>query len=94
MRNPRRARKAAGGAAGGKRAAELAALARKTLLPLIKDDLQVLEVLDRHGVHFCAGCYMTLSAPVERVAAYHAVHDRERFLKDLKEALDGRERRV
>jgi hypothetical protein len=36
---------------------------------------------------------MTLSAPLDRVAAYHAVPDRRRFLRDLKRVLDARKAR-
>jgi len=55
---------------------------------LIKDRQdKVLKVLDKHGVTFCAGCYLTLSSPVEKAAAYHAVPDTAKFLKDLEKAL-------
>lgn len=62
-------------------------LKRTPLAALIKSRPQVLEVLHRHGVHFCAGCYLTLSSPPERAAAYHAVPDVGRFLKDLGKAI-------
>ena len=47
----------------------------------------MLEVLHDHGVHFCAGCYLTLSAPLAKAAAWHAVPDLGRFLKDVRRAL-------
>lgn len=62
-------------------------LAKATLPALIKKNPRVLEVLDKHGVTFCAGCYLTLTAPVERAAAYHAVPDLKKFLRDLEKAL-------
>ena len=54
---------------------------------LCKRQDKVLHVLDKHGVYFDAGTYITLASPLERVAAYHAVPDLGRFLKDLKNAV-------
>ena len=54
---------------------------------LIKKHPKVLEVLDKHGVTFCAGCYLTLFSPLDRVAAYHAVPDFKKFLADLNRAI-------
>ena len=62
-------------------------LARKTLISVMKANPGALEVLDRHGVTFCAGCYLTLSSSLERAAAYHAVPSLARFLKDLERAM-------
>ena len=60
----------------------------KTLASLIKDRQdKVLKVMDKHGVTFCAGCYLTLTSPVEKAASYHAVPHVEKFLKDLEKAL-------
>ncbi|MBI4052380.1 MAG: hypothetical protein HY400_07730 [Elusimicrobia bacterium] len=53
------------------------------LVTLLQAHPAVLEVLDKHGIHFCAGCYLTLSSPLDRAAAYHAVPDVARFLKDI-----------
>ena len=50
---------------------------------LKKDQARVMAVLSRHGVYFDAGTFVTLSAPLEKVAAYHAVPDRTKFLHDL-----------
>jgi hypothetical protein len=50
---------------------------------LQKDQARVLAVLSRHGVYFDAGTFITMSAPLEKVAAYHAVPDKKRFLKEL-----------
>ncbi len=36
---------------------------------LIRKNPKLLAVLDKHGVSFCAGCYLTLFSPPERVAA-------------------------
>jgi|GEM_PF-2010565 len=45
-----------------------------------------LEVFDRYGVVFCAGCFLTLFDPLEDVAGYHAVHDVPELLSDLNRA--------
>ena len=50
---------------------------------LKKDQARVLAVLSRHGVYFDAGTFITLSAPLEKVAAYHAVPDKKKFLAEL-----------
>jgi hypothetical protein len=50
---------------------------------LKKDQARVMAVLSRHGVYFDAGTFITLSAPLEKVAAYHAVPDKKKFLNDL-----------
>ena len=62
-------------------------LAPKPLGELIGANKRVLAVLDKHGITFCAGCYLTLMSPPERAAVYHAVPDVERFLSDLRRAL-------
>ncbi|MBI4371093.1 MAG: hypothetical protein HY552_02225 [Elusimicrobia bacterium] len=55
-----------------------------TLLDLLREDqARVLAVLDKHGVYFDPGTYITLSAPLEKAAAYHAVSDKKKFLRDL-----------
>jgi hypothetical protein len=55
-----------------------------SLFDLLKKDQQrVLAVLSRHGVYFDAGTFITLSAPLEKVAAYHAVPDKKKFLREL-----------
>ncbi len=63
------------------------ALAGKKLIDLIGRNRKVLDVLDRHGVTFCAGCYLTLNSPLKTVAGYHAVPDKRKFLDDLGRAL-------
>ena len=50
---------------------------------LKKDRARVLAVLSRHGVYFDTGTFITLSAPLEKVAAYHAVPDKKKFLAEL-----------
>jgi hypothetical protein len=57
---------------------------------LIDGNKRVLEVLDKHGITFCAGCYLTLFAAPEKAAVYHAVPDVGRFLADLKRALSAK----
>lgn len=63
----------------------VAALKRlPSLLDLLKkDQARVLSVLHKHGVYFDAGTYLTLIAPLEKVAAYHAVPNKKKFLADL-----------
>ena len=53
----------------------------------LKENPSILQVLDRHGVHFCAGCFITLFSPLKKVAAYHAVPDLDKFLDDLRKTL-------
>lgn len=53
---------------------------------LIDGNRRVLEVLDRHGVTFCPGCFLTLFSSPEKAAVYHAVPDVKAFLRDLAEA--------
>ena len=54
------------------------------LLELLKkDQSRVLRVLEKHGVFFDAGTYITLTAPLEKAAAYHAVLDKKKFVRDL-----------
>lgn len=60
-----------------------APLIRRTLADLLAEHPAALEVLDKHGVTFCAGCLITLTAPLEKAAAYHAVPDVKAFLRDL-----------
>jgi len=61
--------------------------APRTLAGLLPGNPRVLKVLQKHGVHFCPGCLLTLTSPLEKVAAYHAVPDIDAFLKDLRRAL-------
>lgn len=65
---------------------------KKNLGALIKGNPKILRVLDKHGVHFCAGCYLTLSSPLDKVAAYHAVPDRDGFVRDIERALSPRKK--
>jgi len=54
------------------------------LLDLLrKDRARVLRVLENHGVYFDPGTFLTLTATLDKVAAYHAVPDRKKFLRDL-----------
>jgi len=56
-----------------------------TLLDLLRRDPErVLRVLDRYGVYFDAGTFITLTAPLEKAAAYHAVPDVKRFIRELR----------
>lgn len=53
------------------------------LATLLKRQPRLVRVLDRHGVHVCAGCLLTLTSPVDRAAAYHGVPDVPAFLAAL-----------
>lgn len=57
---------------------------------LLKKEPKLLRLLHQYGIHFCAGCYLTLSATPERAAAYHGVPDPSRFVAALERALDKR----
>lgn len=50
---------------------------------LLRDKARVLRVLERHGVHLDASTYITLTATLEKAAAYHAVADKKKFVRDL-----------
>ncbi|MBI4347905.1 MAG: hypothetical protein HY553_13695 [Elusimicrobia bacterium] len=53
------------------------------LASLLKDQPKLVKVLERHGVHVCAGCLLTLTSPVDRAAAYHGVPNIPAFLAAL-----------
>ncbi|OGR83232.1 MAG: hypothetical protein A3J74_03255 [Elusimicrobia bacterium RIFCSPHIGHO2_02_FULL_57_9] len=53
---------------------------------LIRKNHRLLAVLDKHGVTFCAGCFLTLFSSPQRAGAYHAVPDLKKFLADLRRA--------
>ncbi len=59
------------------------ALSRQTLGAIIGMNPRVLKVLDRYGIVFCPGCYLTLFSTPAKAAAYHAVEDKKSFLRDL-----------
>ena len=61
--------------AGGRGSADLAGL--------LKRSPKLIKVLERHGVHVCAGCILTLTSPVDRAAAYHGVPNVPAFLAAL-----------
>lgn len=65
-------------------------LGRRRLGALIERHPRLLKILDRHGVTFCSGCYLTLHAPLSKAAAYHAVGNLERFYRDVRRALKKR----
>ena len=52
------------------------------------------QVLHKHGINVCSGCYITFFSSLEKAAAYHAVPDPKGFLKDLREFVADRERRA
>ena len=62
-------------------------MADPNLGELLFKNPKVLKVLEKHGVHFCSGCYITLLSEPSKAAAYHAVPDIEAFKKDLRSAL-------
>ena len=54
------------------------------LLELLrKDQARVMSVLHKHGVYFDAGTYITMTATLDKVAAYHAVPNRKKFFAEL-----------
>jgi hypothetical protein len=62
-----------------------------TLYEILKENEHaVLPVLEKHGVYFDAGTFITLSSSPEKAAAYHAVPDLKAFLRDLEKALKKR----
>jgi len=67
-------------------------VSQKDLATLIRKHPRLIGLLHKHGVHFCAGCYLTLSSPPERAAAYHGVPDVKQFLREI-ETVVGRPRR-
>ena len=54
---------------------------RSDLTQLLRKHPRLLRVLQDHGIQFCAGCCLTLSATPEKAAAYHGVPDIPRFLR-------------
>jgi hypothetical protein len=50
---------------------------------LKKDQVRVLGVLHKHGVYFDAGTFITMMATLDKVAAYHAVPNRKKFIAEL-----------
>jgi hypothetical protein len=60
---------------------------------LIGRDPRVLALLDRYGITFCAGCYLTLFSSPERAAVYHAVPHPRRFVTELEALLKRPKRR-
>ena len=43
--------------------------------------------MEKHGVTFCAACYLTLFSPIGKVSGFHAVPDKKKFLADLRAAI-------
>lgn len=68
------------------------ALEDRLLGDLLNRHPAILEVLDAHGVHFCAGCFLTFFSSVEKAAAFHAVPDLKKLLRDLRQTLAGEPR--
>jgi iron-sulfur cluster repair protein YtfE (RIC family) len=60
-----------------------AKLENRKLYHLIRQYPQILPILDRYGISFCAGCYLTLTKTPKEAAAFHAAPDAEKFLRDL-----------
>ncbi len=66
---------------------KVGALSRQALGAIIGENPRVLKILDRYGIVFCPGCYLTLFSTPAKAAAYHAVEDKKAFLKDLEHLL-------
>ncbi len=60
------------------------------LAALLKRNPRLLRVLDRYGIHVCAGCLLTLTSPIERAAAYHGVPNIPALLRELRLKRRGR----
>ncbi|MEK7389550.1 MAG: hypothetical protein AAB036_07615 [Elusimicrobiota bacterium] len=61
-----------------------------TLLELLaRDQARVMEVLHRHGVTLDTVTYITLTASLDKVAAYHAVLNKKKFFADLLKSRPG-----
>lgn len=56
---------------------------QKPLFYFLQKRPKILRVLEKYGVHFCAGCFITLASTPKKAASYHGVPDIERFLKEL-----------
>lgn len=68
-------------------------MSEKDLATLIRKHPRLIGLLHKHGIHFCAGCYLTLSSPPERAAAYHGVPDVKKFLKEVEAVVGKRSHR-
>ncbi len=64
-----------------------AKLKNQKLHELIRQYPEILPILDRYGISFCAGCYLTLTKTPKEAAAFHAAPDAQKFLKDLSRAV-------
>ena len=64
----------------------LSVFGKNDLATLLRKHPKLLKVLHEHGIHFCAGCFLTLSSAPERAAAYHGVPDIPRFMKAVRRA--------
>ncbi len=62
-------------------------IAKIQLFDLICRHPEILPVLDRHGISFCAGCFLTLEKTPEEAAAYHGAPNAQEFLHDLFRAM-------
>jgi len=59
----------------------------KDLGDVLRQHPEAAEVLHKHGVHVCSGCYITFFSDPEKAAAYHAVPDIKKFISDLEDFL-------
>ena len=57
------------------------------LYDLIRQYPEILPILDRYGISFCAGCFLTLDKTPKEAAAYHGAMDAQKFLRDLSRAI-------
>jgi len=61
----------------------------QSLAKLIEKHPEILPILDRYGVSFCAGCYLTLSKTPKQAAAYHAVPNPIQFVEELRRIINS-----
>lgn len=52
---------------------------------------ETFAVFQERGVHFCAGCYLTLRASIAEGAAWNGIRDLEGLLQALHRAAAGEE---
>ncbi|MBI4064039.1 MAG: hypothetical protein HY401_07025 [Elusimicrobia bacterium] len=59
------------------------AVGKKSVGELLRRYPKLLSIFDDYGIHFCAGCFLTLTLPIQKAATYHAVPDVRQLLKDV-----------
>ncbi|MHB2025626.1 MAG: hypothetical protein ACYCPQ_03160 [Elusimicrobiota bacterium] len=68
-------------------AAKPVSLENQILGELLRRHPKILSVLDKHGITFCPGCFLTLLSPIKDAPGFHALPNAGKFLADLRRAL-------